>query len=288
MNILKSIGINLESKCVICDSDTKLLKIGNTEILYCCKCDLNYTANIPSRNELNDFYTENYNLANNESLIGERRRIFRLPEQIRLIAEISKYIHAPANLIDIGCDKGYFLDEARRYGYHTYGVELSKSGRDYATKIGLNVYPALDDINDFFDFAVMWHSLEHFPAPLEFLENLKLKIKPGAYIFIRVPDYGSFWSKILKDKWVWFQPKNHYFHYSKKSLVLILEKAGFETVIIRSQKANDSLNRQAFVLSKNIFSKYLGIPFSIKISLSRLYQRITGIEIFCIARLKEK
>ena len=53
-----------------------------------------------------------------EIIASEHRRIFRLPEQYWLISQLQKQgLKSGDRILDIGCDKGYFLDICRRFGF---------------------------------------------------------------------------------------------------------------------------------------------------------------------------
>jgi SAM-dependent methyltransferase len=278
---------NNDIKCPICNSKASSVMIGKTELYNCNECELYFSISINDL-DLIKFYTSEYKILKENNLNTEKRRIFRLPEQIRLISEISKYLPKGKNIIDIGSDKGFFLDEARRYGYKTIGVELSIDSRLYSESIGLSVVDSLEMINSNFDAAVLWHSLEHFHKPLELLYQIKDLLNNNGYIFIRVPNFNSFWANFLKDKWIWLQPKVHCFHYTKNSLRKILEKVGFEIIELRSQRASDNLNIKAFFLAKKLFNNYYSTKMTLKEYLSLKYQYLTGIELFCIAKIINK
>jgi hypothetical protein len=102
-------------------------------------------------------------------------------------------------------------------------------------------------------------------------------------IAIRVPDYGCFWRKLFGDKWIWFQPQNHYFHYTETALNQLLQLVGFEVIQIQSQRPNNNLTDKAYSLALMTFKKYWGDTISLRKKLARIYENITGIELCAIA-----
>lgn len=274
--------------CKICNSNnTHAYFLGNTELIKCANCDIVYNKNT-SIEEENKYYKENYTLRKNTiSLQSELRRLSRFPEQLKLIADINHYKKTPANLTDIGCDKGYFIDDARRFGYTVYGVELSEDARKYTTQLNLNVFDDIKQVTEKTDVVTMWHSLEHFSEPQQFLKELHQQLNNEAYLFIRVPDFGCFFSKILRHKWRWFQPHNHYFHYTKKSLTKMFELAGYKVIKCVSQDPSNHLTDAAFDLADDTLRQYFNEKASLRYKLGTIYERYTCRELYLIATNKK-
>lgn len=273
--------------CKLCSgTNTNTFILGDTELIQCPDCGIVYNSSFRSIEELEKYYKEDYKITTDDIVETEKRRIFRLPEQIELIYIISGFKPAPASILDFGCDKAFFLDEARRYGYNTTGIEQSVKAKEYSNIIGINSYPALNDLNEKYDVVVMWHSLEHIPEPKQILKQLSDKMNPDSYIFIRVPAFDSLFRKIFGKRWIWFQPENHYFHYSLESLAYLLKEAGFKVESITHRKPNNLLTRQMNIFSNRMFKRYFEHKLSLKKRLSRIYQDITAVEIFAVARKK--
>jgi hypothetical protein len=115
------------------------------------------------------------------------------------------------------------------------------------------------------------------------MTELKLKMAANSILIIRVPAYDCFWRRIFKDKWVWFQSDNHYFHYSIQSLKNLLLQSGFDVLKVEHRKPNTKLTNRSGSLSDNVFRKYFSRTKGIKKLLARKYQNLTGIEIFAVA-----
>ena len=271
--------------CKICSSNKlSVVTIGQTKLIHCAECDIYYQTSIPGQTELNQYYTENYNLTKAGFIPTEKRRIFRIPEQIGIIAEIRQLNPPPASLLDIGCDRGYFIDEARRYGYEVTGLEPSAAAAEYCRQIGLPVVKNFDDLKKQFDIVTMFHSLEHHDDPLKAMVNLKKYLVPDGLIVIRVPNFSCVWRKIFRERWTWFQPKNHYFHFTQQSLYYLMMKAGYNILSIESRKPNTRLTKRMNHMSNSIFKKSFHEPVKFIDRIKRHYEDITGVELFCTAR----
>lgn len=275
----------MKKLCKICKSENiRYIHYGNTTLIKCANCEIIYNKDT-SQDKEKSYYENQYSLRKNTiPLQSEIRRVSRQPEQFKLISEIMRFKKSPANIADIGCDRGYFLDETRRFGYSVFGVELSKEARTYTDLLKLDVFDSINDFPERMDVITMWHSLEHFSEPLVFLNELNIKMNSDSYIFIRVPDFGCFYSKVLKHRWKWFQPHNHYFHYTKSSLSKLLANAGFKVIHCNSQNPSDRLTDTAFKVAKDSIKKYFGQETSLRYTLGTIYEKWTCRELYLIAK----
>lgn len=278
----------MTEKCKICSStNLQNIKIGRTPLILCSDCDIYYLADFSEKTHINDYYKKEYKITSSDILDTEFRHLFRITEQYQLINEIQRYKKSPANLLDIGCDKGFFMDIARRFNYNCMGIELSEAALGYTQKIGLNVISTVEENNNLWDIAVMWHSLEHIPEPIEFLKQLNSKLNTDAYVFIRVPAFDSFWRKLLGPKWIWFQPQNHFFHYTIKSLNRLLTKSDYEIIDIGYRKPNDRITRKMYRIANSMFGTTFDYRKSIKSHIKRYYEDLTGVELFAVVKPKK-
>jgi SAM-dependent methyltransferase len=196
--------------CRICNATAVgSLTLGSTKLLFCSSCDIVYTALMPSIEDLKTYYEKKYTIATPvpHPAAAELQRIFRFPEQIKLIADIMAMKPAPASVLDIGCERAFFIDEIRRFGYDVKGVEPSIVARDYCRRIGIDVVRTLDDVTEKFDVIVLWHSLEHFSNPTELMQSIQSLLADDGLILVRVPAFDSAWRKLLGKAWMWYEPK---------------------------------------------------------------------------------
>lgn len=272
--------------CKICNSSLiSEFNHGKTKLFRCKDCKAVFNFEFPKDDVINEYYQNDYKISLNDTYNDERRRYFRYPENISLINDMLNYSKPPSSILDIGCDKGYFIDEARRYGYHVFGIELSKSANLYTKKLRLDVRKDISDFEQKFDIVTLWHVLEHIPNPVEFLTKIKNQLNRPGYLYIRVPAFDSYWSQLLKDKWDWFQPENHLFHYGLDSISNLLKGIGFDIERIVHNKPNTVLTKSAFKLSNNIFHHYFDNRLVTRKKIARKIQDIIHTEIYVIAKL---
>jgi SAM-dependent methyltransferase len=265
----KLIEINMD--CILCGSTDCQ---SSPSLVRCSQCGSAFSRSAPPVN----YYEDQYSISQNSIEETEHRRLYRFPEQIRWLRRIKQVFPAGSTLLDIGCDKGYFLDEARRHGYDALGIEPSCAARSYCERVGLTVLPKLSLVTKTFDVITMWHSLEHFPDPNETIGAVSKLLNKGGHLFIRVPDYSCLWRKLTGERWIWYQPRNHYVHYSPDGLKSLLTRHGFHPVTIQSQRPNTFLTDVSFSVASACFGRR-----TLKKTVGRFYEQLMGVEIFCIA-----
>lgn len=277
-----------DESCPLCSSiDLKPHSVGSTPMIKCHNCGVVLTPTANRGQASSDYYEEAYSLTNTVRASTEMHRYFRYPEYVRLISEVSAHKPGPATWLDIGCDHGFFLDDTRRFGYTVIGVEPARAPREYARHIGLDVRHDISEVAEPIDVASLWHVLEHLTDPIGVLTSVHRLMNSNGVLAIRVPDAGCFWSKALRDKWIWFQPHNHVVHYTLDILRDTVERAGFEVIMARSQYPNTYLTKLAYSLSTAVFETSGSLPSpSLRDRFARLYQDTTGKELYLIAKRK--
>ena len=236
-----------------------------------------------------DYYQTEYTLTHTSRTNTEMHRYFRYPEYATLIGRVLNELEPspeiPRTWLDVGCDHGFFLDDVRRYGFSVVGVEPSTSARAYAQSIGIAVEEGVSDVTGKYAVISLWHVLEHIDQPRQMLHQLYEQCEPGGVLCIRVPDASSFWARMMRDRWIWFQARNHVVHYSPRTLQTVVEDAGFQVAELRAQKPNTWLTRRAYRLSWKVFSHTHGRARpSLRDRVARWYQDVTGCELFVVAR----
>jgi 2-polyprenyl-3-methyl-5-hydroxy-6-metoxy-1,4-benzoquinol methylase len=142
-------------------------------------------------------------------------------------------------LLDVGCSLGAFLSAAKNRNWNVYGVELSHASAEYAKKVkGLNVFcGTLSEAgfeDEYFDVVNIWAVLEHVIDPISLLrESCRVLRKNGLLCFC-VPNLDCLPFKLLGKKYRYMQD-GHLFYFTKKSVVMMLNKFGFEKSRICSE-----------------------------------------------------
>lgn len=141
---------------------------------------------------------------------------------------------ATGALLDVGCWFGFLLDEARRGGWRTVGVEPSVSASAYARqRLGLDIHTS--DLTgaelqpEAFDAVVLADVLEHFPDPAAALDRVAGLTRPGGVVYLALPDAGSLVARAMGSRW-WSVIPTHVQYFTRGSLATLLSRRGWEVL----------------------------------------------------------
>src|SRR4051795_901878 len=128
------------------------------DLLACTECGAIQQPVLPVGAALHDLYRD----MDDEAYLGEEAG--RRATNRRLLDLIGRFVPT-GRLLDVGCGPGLLLDEARRRGYETTGLELSRASAAHARDaLGLDVRElALEDFaaEHGFDVVVLADVIEH-------------------------------------------------------------------------------------------------------------------------------
>lgn len=133
-----------------------------------------------------------------------------------------------ANILDLGCGPGYFLDEMKTRGYtNAVGVTLSPEDIKICLDKGhvikqydISFLPQTDGYYDeSVDFIFLRHALEHSPYPIFSLMEYNRVLKQGSKIYIEVPAPDCDRKHEMN--------ANHYSILGHNQLAALLLRAGF-------------------------------------------------------------
>ena len=180
--------MNSKITCRVCGS-TKIEAIFDRlrgdikrKVLRCKRCDLGFLENIPSQEELYNYYREEYrkNYKSQMTTKGEVAKKYfenKLPLQELRLQKIADIFTPEQNILEVGCAAGSFLHSIKGRVRSVTGVELNVEHAAYANFRGLNVINKPFDEIDFdvqFDVICLFHVLEHIADPIGFLNKLML------------------------------------------------------------------------------------------------------------------
>jgi len=94
-------------------------------------------------------------------------------------------------VLDYGCGAGLMLRVFKEYGYEVLGVEESEAFRKILKKDNIPSIASLseiDDLRESFDLVIVKDVIEHLENPVEAINEIVSFIKPGGFIYVRVPN----------------------------------------------------------------------------------------------------
>ncbi len=177
------------------------------------------------------------------------------------IATILKGYLSGGNLLDVGCDLGDLFEYFRDASWKNYGVELSPSAAEYASKTyGANVHAGFITQagfpDAFFDLVTMLDMFYHLEDPRGDLEEVARIIKPGGYLAIEVSGLSYYLlrsiglvSVLIDRKWTRLDSNSVYlFYFTPAGLQKLVEASGFEVIsthIVNSPISSNPLRNLA-------------------------------------------
>jgi 2-polyprenyl-3-methyl-5-hydroxy-6-metoxy-1,4-benzoquinol methylase len=191
-------------------------------------------------------------------------RAQRLKTAQHLLKEI-RLRHVDARtLLDVGCNTGFFLDEASKH-FQSEGLELSKWAAEIARRQHIVHSVPLVDFNPRhqFDIVTLLGVIEHFEDPVSELKRLAAITSPNGLLVIFTGTRDSWLPRLLQKKWWWYQGM-HLQYFTKSSLTRAVKQAGFEIPEIVTHTSYFSLeslfqSAQRYPLAK-IWASPLKLP----------------------------
>jgi len=205
----------------------------NFSILRCLNCNLLRTFSVPKET-----------IATDEE-IEHRLKNLKLWQSFgeELIELIKRYQeNKKLKVLDIGCNLGIFVKLAEENEWEAVGIDTDekviKLGRG---KFRVNLRNTKLEDAEFksneFDVVVLEHTLEHIFEPLKLIKIIRKILKRGGIIVIRVPNVEGLPVKIQNlrgEIWYGYNPRQHVWHFTQKTLRQLLENEGFEILELQA------------------------------------------------------
>jgi 2-polyprenyl-3-methyl-5-hydroxy-6-metoxy-1,4-benzoquinol methylase len=226
---------SLPGRCLVCGARYGRSRLPG--LMQCGTCGFISADLDISETALTALYGEDYfhgqeyadYIAEEESLrLNFRDRIATLR---RLIPDL-----ATADLFEIGCAYGFFLDEIRAVVRKASGVDISADAVRYAVaERGVDArqgdYLAME-LGRSVDVITMWDTIEHLKRPDLFIEKAASDLKSGGMIAITTGDIGSLNARLRGRRWRMIHPPTHLHYFSTATLGRLLDRHGFEVVSV--------------------------------------------------------
>lgn len=270
--------------CPVCGKTEQrfLLKKDGWTVAQCTSCSL-AMVNPRAHNALDIYKSDDYfqdekyyyDYAGNKTAYQKGFR-----SKLKLI---SKYCNRKGNLLDVGAAYGFFMEEASKFGFNPYGVELSASAARHASDFGKVFHATLTDApieQKKFAVVTFIDSLEHFEQPLDGLRRAWQLLESQGIVAVMVPNIASRFARLTGEKWHLLLPEEHLYYFTPKSTQLMLEKANFQVL----HMGTGGYGRSLAEIFRVLFRKQ-GLELGI---LERAFQKITFEinlgDIFAIAK----
>lgn len=229
-----------QTKCLICNSvNIRPLKgFERHDLAVCSECSFVFMFRIPSVEELIEHYkTYSYTGSPGQSTLISFQRLLDTFEPFR----------ENNNLLDFGCGRGWFLDEAKKRGWNVFGTEFSKEAVALCESKGIEMKNG-DLLNGGFNgisFDVIFCSevIEHVNDPVPQLQSMFRVLRPGGCIYLTTPNFNCYLRYQFGPDFNIIEYPEHLCYFTKNTMHKAMRKAGFVRHSLRTTGV--SLSRAA-------------------------------------------
>jgi len=243
--MLNNAAIYKEKLCQICSKQT-LFQVKNQcidyisnekfNLLKCNSCGCYFTE--PPLNKKNtDYYGEEYYNKKTGKFSPLVEYFFKFNHRKNARKIYSRF--NAVKILEVGCGRGYLLNEVSKLGADVYCLESSDAADWILENSQVKMFTDTNDKNwlfseSFFQLVILWHVFEHLLNPTETLKFLRRNIVTGGYLVISVPNVSSWQAKLGLKTWFHLDVPRHQIHFDKKSLIYLLKQNKFEIITITS------------------------------------------------------
>lgn len=161
------------------------------------------------------------------------------------------------NVLDIGCNDGLFLDDARRFGLKTAGVEYSCEARSLCSAKEHIVFSSLDEVNSSYDLITAFDLVEHLYDISSFLTKCKDLLAPGGRIVVITGDPECLMARAARQNWWYTSFPEHVVFPSLRYFSMIDELVLEDNLSVRH-------SRQGFEFPIRLVRALMGICYNRK------------------------
>jgi SAM-dependent methyltransferase len=257
-------------RCHICSGPlTALFPFGAApKVVRCQDCRTESLRPLPTMKELEDHYADYVITKTPEDELLLLTSLSA--ETLRFYLKKTELAKAPASAIrflEMGFGNGAGLFAGSKLGWESYGVDLDPvcvaNARAFAERHAISAacvqggVDVLPDLGVKFDLVKASQILEHVINPVDFLSSIGQSQPAGGYLIIECPNnQAAFWrlkNKARKsfDRLNYYNSlklMEHLWGYTRKSLPLLLRKAGYRVVFLRDYAVGNAIFEPQSVL----------------------------------------
>lgn len=180
---------------------------------------------IPTPEELNRHYSR-YSYEGEETISP-----LTIKRYHELLDEFEPY-RKTGRLLDVGCGRGWFLQEAQKRGWEVFGTEYSETAVALCRSSGIEMHSGALKYNLYpeqhFDIITSFEVIEHINNPNEDLALISQFVRKGGLFYCTTPNFNSAMRYYLKTHYNVINYPEHLSYYTRKTLKFAVEKHGFE------------------------------------------------------------
>ncbi len=245
-NMKCPLGCPPEDETILVGRDRLHNLPGEFTVVKCRTCGLMRTNPRPTPRTIGYYYPDDYGPYHGTRVDHTKLSDGPLPPWKRLLKRVFQFNTQclpplpPGRMLEVGCASGAFLHRMACQGWEVEGIEPSEDAANSARLLGYPVYmgsiEGAPEPDYLYDLVVGWMVLEHLHNPLLALKKLRRWVKPGGWLAISVPNAAALEFRMFKDAWYALQVPTHLYHYTPRTLEMLLAKTGWRREKVFDQR----------------------------------------------------
>lgn len=226
--------------CRLCGGEAReLFRLPHSKVYECTRprCGLRFSSPQLGDLELSEAYRDSYYPGENES----GHDVYE-PTSAGVLTQVLEALPAEIGnvrgrrLLDFGCGPGGLSRLALNLGLRPTGVEFDPVARKSANeRTGIRVYSDLDALereerDASFDLVALWEVIEHLREPWLELSRIRRRMGLAGTLFLSTPNAACLKARAQRARWANYANPTHFYYFTRRSLRLTLERAGFTRV----------------------------------------------------------
>lgn len=218
--------------CPICaENDTSVPHWRRPCFRRCERCGAIFRHPFPSTAELSHLYRSSWK--NSDEHVDETGGT-DLEFGRRMLAEVLRELgqadFSGQHILDFGAGRGGMSAALRQFAAEVVAVE--PFGYEQLRRLDIPVYPDLDELpkESRLDGIVMMEVIEHLREPCDVLRRLKLRLKPGGWLFLTTPNPRGLAALLHGRRWHSASNAGHILFFTAPTLRRVLFDLGFNNV----------------------------------------------------------
>ncbi|MHB8973826.1 MAG: methyltransferase domain-containing protein [Pirellulaceae bacterium] len=207
----------------------------------CCHCGLLTHAQVPSEDELNDYYQHQYRFEYHGQYAPAPHRVIREWNRAeRLTRLLTPWLCAQDRIVEVGCGMGCTVKNLELAGFQATGLEPGDGFRRFAREqLHACVEPGVlagMRRQACCDVLLLVHVLEHLRSPSEALRHLRANLTDRGRLYVEVPNAGAPHAAPHR-----MFHRAHIYNFTRYTLAMLAEKCGFRVAEWLSEEGAKNL-----------------------------------------------
>jgi SAM-dependent methyltransferase len=238
-------------------SSSAIVQSQRPEIWTCLNCKSMFKQNSVNEADSVMLYSRGNAISRWSSAAAKTRNTFLSKKTAAMQKCLKDILLKSQNVLDIGCNDGLFLDDARRFGLKTAGVEYSCEARSLCSAKEHIVFSSLDEVNSSYDLITAFDLVEHLYDISSFLTKCKDLLAPGGRIVVITGDPECLMARAARQNWWYTSFPEHVVFPSLRYFSMIDELVLEDNLSVRH-------SRQGFEFPIRLVRALMGICYNRK------------------------